>query len=226
MKLQIKLSILSLMVLLSTKALSQNQSDCHCPETAMTDNKTDTVFQLSNGKRIVLCGFKNTRFEPVTYSEFVLAVCSQDSIIDFWGAVENCRFEVEKDSLKVKKLAWLPAGKEFSFGPEPWTVEYLYFKGNSLKRELRISPNLPSYNQAEINRVLMAYEAIDASPEKVEDNIAIAGQLLVATFSGSKKAREYFEEFPEQIEGLEGHLAEIYTHYQEMLTRWDSTKNK
>lgn len=30
---------------------------------------------------------------PTTFSEFILAVCGQDTTIDFWGAVLTCRLD-------------------------------------------------------------------------------------------------------------------------------------
>ena len=63
-----------------------NKASCDCPKTQFAGTKVDTTFHLSNGKTIVLCGYKNPHSKPTTFSEFVLSVCGQDSIIDFWDA--------------------------------------------------------------------------------------------------------------------------------------------
>lgn len=192
----------------------------------MAGTKTDTVFSFANGKTIALCGYKNTRFQPVTYSEFVLAECGKDSIIGSWGATSNCRFEMKEDTLRVKTMVYLPTGKQFAFQLTPWRVDNIYFKNNQTVRKYGISKELPTYSPAEIHQVLQAYETLNPAPEKGEENIDIAAKLLMATISGSHKARGYFEEFPNKVNGLGAHLSEIYDRYQDMLNLWRNTKNK
>ena len=90
---------------------------CNCPKTEYAGTKADTAFHFSNGKTIVLCGYKNPDSSPATFSEFVLAICGQDSIIDFWGATLTCRLKINNDTLLVQQIEILPTGKKFKFQP-------------------------------------------------------------------------------------------------------------
>ncbi|NVO31143.1 hypothetical protein [Hymenobacter lapidiphilus] len=90
-------------------------TSCDCPKTQFAGTKADTTFHLSNGKTIVLCGYKNPDSKTTNFSEFILAVCGQDTIIDFWGAVLTCRLKANKDTLLVDQLQNLQTGKNFKF---------------------------------------------------------------------------------------------------------------
>ena len=108
--------IIILTFLILTSVYGQiNKGSCDCPKTQYAGTKADTTFHLSNGKTIVLCGYKNPGSKPVTFSEFILTVCGQDTIIDFWGALKTCRPMVLKDTLFVDQLQNLPNGNNFKF---------------------------------------------------------------------------------------------------------------
>lgn len=113
--------------------MGQNQKlNCDCPKTQFAGTKADTSFNFSNGKIIVLCGYENPDSKPKTYSEFILAVCGQDTIIDFWDAMMTCRFKVKNDTLLVEHLQYLPTGKDFKYQETVWTIEKIYFNGEKL----------------------------------------------------------------------------------------------
>lgn len=194
-------------------------TSCDCPKTQFAGTKADTTFYLSNGKTIVLCGYKNSDSKPTTFSEFMLSVCGQDTIIDFWGAVLTCRLKVSKDTLLIDQLQNLPTGKNFKFQETTWTREKVYFNGQELVRKLVVNRQIGKYNQDEIQSVLKTYET--AKPGLDDSKMELASKLFIATISGDKKAIQYFKEFKNKFGTLDGAFSEEYIDLTAMLELWD-----
>jgi len=192
---------------------------CDCPRTQYTGIKADTIFYLSNGKSIVLCGYKDPASKSTTYSEFVLAVCGQDTIIDFWGAVLNCRLKVNKDTLLIDQIERLPTGKNFKFQNTVWTTEKIYFSKQKMIRELVVNRQITKYNQNEIKHVLKSYKS--GKPGLDDSKMELANKLFIATISGNKTARQYFKEFKTKFGTLDGAFSEEYSDLTAMLKLWD-----
>ena len=192
---------------------------CDCPKTQYAGTKADTTFHLSNGKTIVLCGYKNPNSNPTTFSEFILSVCGQDTIIDFWGAVLTCRLKANKDTLLVDRLQNLPTGKNFKFQETVWTTEKIFFNGQKVIRKLVVNRQIRKYNQDEIRTVLKTYETANIGLD--DDKMEIANKLFIATISGDKKARQYFNEFNNKFGILDGAFKEEYRDLTAMLRLWD-----
>jgi hypothetical protein len=210
--------ILTFLTLTSVYGQTKRTS-CDCPKTKFAGTKADTTFQLSNGKTIVLCGYKNPDSNPTTFSEFILSVCGQDTIIDFWGAVLTCRLKINKDTLLVDELQNLPIGKNFQFQETVWTTEKIYFSGQKTVRKLVVTRQIRKYNQDEIQSVLKTYET--AKPGLDDRKMEIANKLFIAIISGDKKARLYFKEFENEFGTLDGAFAEEYSDLTAMLELWD-----
>jgi hypothetical protein len=196
-----------------------NGTSCDCPKTQYAGAKADTTFQLSNGKTIVLCGYKNPDSKPTTFAEFILSVCGHDTIIDFWGAVLTCRLKVSKDTLFVDQLQNLPTGKNFKFQESTWTTEKIYFSGEKIVRKLEVNRQIRKYNHDEIQTVLKTYETAKSGLD--DSKMEIANKLFVATISGDKKARQYFKEFESNFGTLDGTFAEEYSDLTAMLELWE-----
>jgi hypothetical protein len=195
------------------------RTSCDCPKTQYAGTKADTSFQLSNGRTIVLCGYKNPDSQPSSYSEFVLSVCGQDTIIDFWGAVLTCRLKVIKDTLFVEELKTLPIGKNFAFEETTWTTEKIYFERQKVLRKIVLNRQIARYKPAEIQSILKTYEM--AKPGLEVSIMTIANQLFLATISGNKKARLYFHEFEHKFGTLDGAFKEEYNDLTAILELWD-----
>lgn len=196
-----------------------NGTSCDCPKTQFAGTKADTTFHLSNGKTIVLCGYKNPDSKRTTYSEFILSVCGQDTIIDFWGAELSCQLRVSKDTLLVDQLYNLPTGKDFKFQESTWTTEKIYFSGEKIVRKLEVNRQIRKYNQNEIQAVLKTFETAKSGLD--DSKMEIANQLFIATISGDKKARQYFKEFNSKFGILDGAYKEEYSELTAMLELWD-----
>ncbi len=195
---------------------------CDCPKTKYAGTKADTTFHLSNGKTIVLCGYKNPDSKPTRFSEFILSVCGQDTIIDFWGAMLICQLKVNKDTLLVDDLRNLPTGINFEYKETVWTTEKIYFSRQKLIRKLVVNRQIRKYSPDEIQTVLKTYEK---SSHKLDDsNLNITNKVFIATISGDKKARQYFRQFKSKCGVLEGAVAEEYIKLTTMLELWDRKK--
>lgn len=192
---------------------------CDCPKTQFAGTKADTAFHFSNGKTIVLCGYKDLESKPATFSEFVLSVCGQDTIIDFWGAALNCRLKISNDILLVDELQNLPTGKNFASQETIWTTEKIYFSGQKTVRKLLVNRQIRKYSPAEIQAVLKAYETAKLGLD--DRKMEIANRLFVAALSGDKKARQYFKEFKSKFGTLDGAFSEEYSDLKAMLDLWD-----
>jgi hypothetical protein len=199
-----------------------NKNSCDCPTTKFAGTKADTTLHFSNGKTIVLCGYKNTETKPTTFSEFILAVCGQDTIIDFWGAVLTCQLQLKKDTLFVKQIENLPTGENFKFQPTIWTTEKFYFNGQKMTRKLVINRQIPKYSQVKIKMVLKSFEneKVGLNDKKME----LANRFFIASISGDKTARKYFVEFKTKFGELDGAFSEEYSDLTAMLGLWDEKK--
>ena len=181
--------------------------------------KPDTSFYLSNGKTIILCGYKNPGSNPTTYSEFILSICEQDTIIGFWGAILTCRLKANKDTLFVEQLEHLPTGKDNRFQPTLWTTEKIYFNGSKTLRQLSINREIQKYSATEIAQINKNFKAAKG---KIDDyKMNLLNYLFVATISGDTAARQYFKEFPIKFGPLDGAFKEEYSDLTAMLELWD-----
>lgn len=193
---------------------------CECPISQIFQKveKADTTFYLSNGKIIVLCGYKNPESHPSTFSEFVLSVCGQDTVIDFWSAVLTCRLQVDKDTLIIDQLENLPTGKNFKFQETIWTTEKIYFSNEVLIRNLSTNEKIQKYSNQEIQQVLTEFESTKEGYE--EEKMEIVYKLFIAAISGSETAKRYFYEFDNKFWTLDGGDWESYLDLTEMLQLW------
>lgn len=204
---------------LSPVFAQSKKTSCDCPKTKYAGTKPNGIFHFSNGKTIVLCGYKNLESKPATFSEFILAECGQNNIIDFWGALLTCRLKIEKDTLLVEQLQNLPIGNNFTNQETVWATEKIYFYKEKIVRKFRVNRQIKKYNQDEIKAVLKTYESAKSG---LDDNkMEIANKLFMATISGNKKARYYFEEFYTKFGVLDGAFKEEYSDLTAMLQLWD-----
>ncbi|MFB9843000.1 hypothetical protein [Mucilaginibacter ginsenosidivorans] len=92
---KIILTLLPLFILNFSYARAQN---CNCPNDFgfSSSRKVDTIFHLSNGRSIALCGYRDTQVAEgrTFYSEFVLAACGEKNAIKFWDATLECQLRV------------------------------------------------------------------------------------------------------------------------------------
>ena len=212
-----------LTILTLTSVFGQTKKvTCDCPKTQYASSKTDTTFYLTNGKTIVLCGYKNQDRKPTTFSEFILSVCGQKSIIDFWGAVLTCRLKAYKDTLYVDELQMLPTGKNFKYQETVWTTEKIFFVGQKIKRKLEINRQIPKYNKDQIIKVIKQFDTTKFGLD--DKKMELANQLFIATISGSKLARQHFNEFKTKFGILDGAYSEEYSDLVAMLELWDRKK--
>ena len=125
---------LSLFLVTFFASAQVNNLVCNCPNSEIAGTKADSTFHFSNGKAIVLCGYREPDIKPVRFSEFVIAVCGQTQIIDSWGATQTCLAKFQRDTLHISEIKYLPAGKDFKYISVKWSDERVYFrKGKVVK---------------------------------------------------------------------------------------------
>lgn len=194
-------------------------TSCSCPQTQYSDTKADTTFSLSNDRTIALCGYKNPDTRPTTFSEFVLYVCGQDSIVDFWGATLTCRLKVNKDTLLVEQIENLPTGMNQKFQQTVWTTEKIFFKKGKTSRLLKVNTGIQKYTDKEIKLILTEFENTKNGYD--EKKMELVYKLFIASISGSKTARQYFQDFGNKFWTLDGADREEYNDLIAMLGLWD-----
>jgi hypothetical protein len=212
--------IITLTILSSTITYGQTKDkQCNCPKNDYTGSMPDTTFKLSNGKKIVLCGYKNPDSKQTNYSEFVLAVCGQTKIINFWDATETCYLKTKKDTLFVENLVNLPTGKNRIYKETVWATDKIFFKGPTAIKIYTVNKQISKYTRQDIAKTLKEYET--SSGELGDKKMELANRLFVATISGDKKARKYFREFRTRFGKLDGAFSEEYRDLTAMLGQWD-----
>jgi hypothetical protein len=194
---------------------------CDCPKTSTTGVTPDTAFVFSSKQVIVICGNKNQSNNPPTFSEFVLAECGEDDVIDYWETTS--RVEQKSDSVLVEAMISMPYGKDFEYKLVVWKIEKLYFKGLQIQRDRVINKQVPKYSPEEISLVLKEYDTAKYFPND-EKILNLMDKLFVATISGDSNARKDFLEFRIKKGPLESDFEEAYNNLSAKLSAWDKEK--
>lgn len=209
--------VLILTLGLTINSLGQSSGkDCNCPENKFTGTNPETIFPLTNG-RIALCGYVENKDNGKLFSEFVLAVCGQDKIIDFWDAQTVCRVTTRGDTLRIEELKNLPTGDDLKFVSTVWRIENIYFKDGQAERSTGLNKKIRKYNQREIKSVLIEYESLNK--KLTYDNMNLVYKLFMAAISGDKTARKYLTD-KTRFETLDGAFQEDYEELIAMLKSW------
>ena len=181
--------------------------------------RPDTSFHFSNNKTIILCGYKNPDSKPTTFSEFILSICGQDTIVDFWGAILTCRLKFEQDTLVIEDVRNLPTAIDRKYESTTWTIEKIYFANGRLFRQYTTNRQIRKYSQKEIQQTITEYET--ANPDLDDSKMELANRLFISAISGNKKARQYFSDFNTKFGTLDGAYSEEYKDLTSMLELWD-----
>lgn len=224
--------LLAVLILVVTNFSYAQSQTCNCPPNEFgypKAKKADTVFHLSNGRSIALCGYKDTIKGRKFYSEFVLAACGEDHIIKFWGAVLDCQLYVHRDTLVVETLDSLPTGKNTQYKWTVWAIERVYFKNGKAVNDFQVNRRIPKYNEQEIQAALKEYEEAikvpvpPGNPNNVNNvNMEIADKLFMSAISGSRQARSYLKTFRRHFGGLSGEYLEWWVDDMRKLKLWDT----
>jgi hypothetical protein len=195
---------------------------CNCPPNLSSPvaKKADTVFHLSNGRSIALCGGNDTIDGKTFYSEFVIAACGENHIIKFWSAVQLCQLRVIKDTLFAEEMVDLPTGKNRSVQYVVWTIEPIYFVKNKPVHAFKVNRKIRRYTPREIAATLSEYKHAKGQPN--DTTMEIADKLFVSTISGSQKARTYLINFKKKFGPLDGLYAEWYDDVRRRLKLWET----
>lgn len=209
---------------------SPNEECEKCTATTVAGPEPDTAFNFSNGSKLLLCGYSESREGKKIYSEFVLSDCGNDSIIDFWSAVEEYEILFGQDTLQLHKVELLAIGNERELIREKWLTEYFYYDSGKLQRIKKLNPKI-KYSQSQIDQSLKEYELthwktqIEGSEEYTEEKMELANRLLIAAVSGSEQAEQFFKEFDSKFKP-DGAYAEWYHEMADMLKFSKEQKNK
>lgn len=196
-----------------------------CAASKYVESEPDTAFTFSNGSKLLICGYLELREGKKIYSEFVLSECGNDSIIDFWSAVEEYEIQFEQDTLQLQKLELLALGNNVELVKEKWLTEYFYYENGKLKREKKLNSEI-KYSQKQIDQSLQEFESTHwqkqngASEEYTEQKMKLANSLMIAAASGSEKAEMYFREFKNKFQPDGAYLE----WYQQMIGLLESAK--
>lgn len=222
--------LIGLILVIASLAHAYSQT-CNCPPNKFgypEAKKADTVFHLSNGRSIALCGYKDTEVAKgrTLFSEFVLAGCGEKNIIKFWGAVKLCQLHVNRDTLLIETLDSLPTGKNLQYKWTVWTIERVFFKEGRAVKDFNINRQITRYSEQQVQAVLKESEqaifsAADANAVNNVD-MEIADKLFICALSGSKQARAYLNGFDKHFGGLSGEYLEWYNDLVRKLKEWDT----
>ncbi|MBC5994925.1 hypothetical protein [Pontibacter cellulosilyticus] len=188
--------------------VGNNASDVGCQKCAASEFGTklepDTAFNFTNGRRLLICGYYDVEAGRKVFSEFVLSECGDRRIIDFWEAAERYEIEFKQDTLKLHKVELLALGDNRELVNSHWLTEYYYYKGNRLKRDVKLSSGI-KYSQHQIMETLREYENMEwqaqdsGSETDMQEKMALGIRLLIASMSGSYTAETYLEEYNNRL---------------------------
>ncbi|RYE23853.1 MAG: hypothetical protein EOP51_09265 [Sphingobacteriales bacterium] len=217
-------SILLSFLLIATSASAQQKAKatCACPanEFGVTQDQWQSSYRFSNGKELSIFGDKNNNY----LSEFILVDCLAGKTIEFWGAVETCTVKKMGDTLLITELTFLPNGVNNKYEPTDWLMHYYYYSNNTLQRSVAINRNIKRYTPQEIKTILEDFDS--RSGKYTVDVEPLMDKLWLATISGDKTARNYFENFEKKFDWLDGAYSEQYHDLKAKLELWDNNQIK
>ena len=190
---------------------------CNCSKSVYLDSKKDVPDStfIINGKKIMLCGYKEKVKGETFFSEFVLEFCDQNREIGFWSAMQTCKVYVENDTLKVIEIKNLPTGQNRTFKETEWLLEKIYFTNQTLNHSFFYYPKLKKYSKEEIAKTIAEYKSANGKMD--EYKMEIANRLFIAILSGSEKAKTCFNNFKSKFGQLDGAFSEEYNELESML---------
>jgi hypothetical protein len=206
------------------KIVTESEGNCekYAASPIGAPEAADTVFYFSTGKKLILCGSVEKEHGEKIYSEFVLSECGKESIVSFWGAVDQYKVSFKTDTLQLRKLELLAVGHKRELKKVGWLTEYFYYHGKNLQKAEKLNSGL-KYSQRQIEQTLQEYESTQwftqlTSPSDAyrEEKMALANRLMIAAVSGSQKAEEYFFDFKSKFKPA-GAYAEWYDEMEHLL---------
>jgi hypothetical protein len=211
--------ILQFVLLTTFSCFGQN---CVCTKSMFYDsNKTipDSTFTFSNKKQIMLCGYKEKIKSETFFSEFIVQICGNESEIEFWNATQSCKITMQNDTLKITEIKNLPTGINRSYQDTEWRIDKIYFINEKLNHNFRINPNIRKYSEQEIKTTITEFK--EANGKMDDYKIVIANRLFISILSGSRKAKECFNNFKRKFGPLDGAHAEEFSDLENMINEFE-----
>lgn len=212
---------LAVMMAMTSARAQMVKALCNCPQHTMAGivkgSRANACFNFPNHRQIIVCGYHDTSNHATLYSEFILTICGNDSVIDFWDATQICRLTQVKDTLFVIETRYLPAGHGGAYERVNWRIEKIWFAKDRLMRKAGINRVYRKYNQAQINAALTGFE----SAQEEGNSMDLANRLFMAAVSGSTRAREYLKLMTTQAGASDGAFLEEYKELDAMLDLWN-----
>jgi hypothetical protein len=219
---KIKFILSSLLIICFSMSYGQKDKSCRCPKNQFVSEKYGTIFQLSNGLRLLVCGAVDEETTPPTYSEFIVAECGKKSIIDYWNEKKTSEIKFENDTLYVKQMIDLPVGRNFIPQQVNWGMDKIYYTADQVMMKSSINKKIKKYSPAQIDAVNKLYDQAKIggiNNKKME----IAYKLFIATISGNETARKNLTDFKTKFKiEDESEFADEYNELILKLESWDA----
>jgi hypothetical protein len=214
-------SITLIVILFFATTLSAEEK-CACPanDFGVTQDQWKSSYQFSNGRQLSIFGDTNGNY----LSEFILADCQAGNTLEYWGAVETCTVKKIGDTLLITEQVFLPIGRNNKYQSTDWLMHYYYFSNNTVVNASTVNKNIKPYSPQEIKSILNDFE--NHSGKYTEGVEILMDRLWLATISGDKTARTYFEQFDKKFGWLDGAYSEQYHDLKAKLKLWDNDQMK
>src|SRR5258707_11577759 len=150
------LHILLISLLSYSTQAQPKRPTCNCPKIGY-GSKSSATFDLGNGGKISLCGYRQKGKKDTTYEGFILFQCGRKEVIDECDETYTCKINQIKDTLVVSEYDLLPIGKNFGEVSLPFRIDKFFFRWGVVADTSYYLRSLPKYSTAQINKVLQQY---------------------------------------------------------------------
>ncbi len=182
-----------------------------------------------NGSPISLCGFllqRQSKYK-IKVTEFVIYDCENKKTLGFYRATKDCWVEFANDQLIITQVENLPSGRNWSWRSTPVLKTFISKRDSMLVsspgEKAFFNDSLTSANISEfVNRIerikALGNDNIEKEFADYSSREELLGRLLVAAMAGNEQCKKLFKDFADYFGFTpDGHLAEDYAHYRELL---------
>ncbi len=187
------------------RIIEETESVCKCKNANQT-------FDFKNGNKIALCGEAN---EENSYSEFIISVCKNDSILEDWtnDATVSSKINFNNDTLAIEELYGIPNGKNKEVQWLPFYITKYYYVQNIMTKSSYYKKSLKKYSQKEIDEVLTNFYKTSDKGENMDEHLKAVNQLFWAYYSGSQEAEKQLDKLKSKYQTYDGGVSEEFDTY-------------
>lgn len=193
------------------------ENSCPCKNHSYTEENVD--FSAKVGDHIIsICGYllQRNSAAKIKITEFTIYDCTSDTVLAFYGALQECYVEYINDRLNITELINAPVGSKWKWESTPIYKTFISKTDGVIKlgdKEKAFSAENISID--DINKLNEEANNIRKSGQKPTFEMCehYMGRLFVGAMKGNQKSKEILLNFGDYYNIIYGHLSEMQSEY-------------